>query len=169
MFFWLLLLALSEPRTVSIQAPYVTTPPQVVNEMLRLAAIRKGDVLYDLGCGDGRIVIAAARRYGVHGVGIDINPARVREARENARQAGVSHLVEFREQDILEADFHQATVVTLYLLPSLNLELRPRLLKELAPGARVVSNCFHMGDWKPEKQTPVGGCNVYEWTVPPPK
>ena len=163
LFLWLLAF---QPKTASIQAPYVTTPPQVVDEMLRLAGLRKNDVLYDLGCGDGRIAIAAARKYGARAVGIDINPDRIREARENARKAGVAHLVEFREQDILEADIRQATAVTLYLLPSLNLELRPRLLKELRPGTRVVSHCFHMGDWKPDKQSAMPGCAVYRWTVP---
>lgn len=158
--------AVQEPRSVSIHAPYVTTPPRVIEEMLRLAGMHAGDVIYDLGCGDGRIVIAAARKYGVHGVGIDINPDRIREARANAGRAGVSHLVEFREQDILEADIHDATVVTLYLLPALNLELRPRLLTDLKPGARVVSHCFHMGNWKPARQTDLPGCSIYFWTIP---
>ncbi len=164
MWFFLWLLAF-QPKTVSIQAPYVTTPPQVVDEMLRLAGVRKDDVLYDLGCGDGRIAIAAARKYGIRAVGININPDRISEARANARQSGVARLVEFREQDILEAPIREATVVTLYLLPSLNLELRPRLRKELRPGARVVSHCFQMGDWQPDKQSAMPGCPVYLWII----
>ncbi|MFB3825460.1 MAG: class I SAM-dependent methyltransferase [Bryobacteraceae bacterium] len=156
------LFAQVQPKSVSINAPYVTTPPHVVKAMLDLAGVKKGDVLYDLGCGDGRIVTAAARR-GARGVGIDVNPARVQEARENARKAGVT--AEFREQDILDADIREATVVTLYLLPQLNLDLRPKLLAELRPGTRVVSHCFDMGDWKPDREIDAGGCKVYEWIV----
>ena len=139
--------------------PYVPTTEKAVEEMLKLAGVRKTDVVYDLGCGDGRIVIAAAKRYGAHGVGIDINPVRIGEARENARKAGVEHLVRFEEKDLFQADFHEATVVTLFLLPTINLKLRPRLLEQLKPGTRVVSNTFDMGDWKAEKETSLGDDN----------
>lgn len=119
---------------------FVPTPQEVVEDMLRLANVRKGDVLYDLGSGDGRIPVTAARLYGVRGVGIDIDPERVREARENAKRNGVENLVQFRQQDLFEADFREATVVTLYLLPDLNLKLQPRLLAQLRPGTRIVSH-----------------------------
>jgi ubiquinone/menaquinone biosynthesis C-methylase UbiE len=132
--------------------PYVPTTEQAVQEMLKLANVKKTDVLYDLGCGDGRIVIAAAKTFGAHGVGIDINPVRINEAKENARKAGVEHLVRFEEKDLFEADIHDASVVSLFLLNSVNLKLRPKLLKELRPGTRVVSNTFDMGDWKPDKE-----------------
>jgi SAM-dependent methyltransferase len=133
--------------------PYVPTTEPAVVEMLKLAEVRKSDVVYDLGCGDGRIVIAAAKEWGARGVGIDINPERIQEAKANAKKAGVEHLVRFVEQDLFEADFKEATVVTLFLLPQVNLKLRPRLLQELKPGTRVVSNTFDMGDWTAEKQT----------------
>jgi ribosomal protein L11 methylase PrmA len=145
---------------------FVPTPQEVVEDMLRLANVRKGDVLYDLGSGDGRIPVTAARLYGVRGVGIDIDPDRVREARENARRNGVEHLVQFRQQDLFEADFREATVVTLYLLPDLNLKLMPRLLAELKPGTRIVSHQFDMGDWKPAKKLEADGRTVYFWVVP---
>jgi ribosomal protein L11 methylase PrmA len=134
--------------------------------MLKLAGVGKNDVVYDLGCGDGRIVIAAARDFGARGVGIDINPERIREARRNARKAGVSSRVQFIEQDVFEAGIAQATVVFLYLLPDLNLKLRPKLLRELRPGTRVVSHAFAMGDWKPDRQIDVQGNKVYCWVIP---
>jgi tRNA G37 N-methylase Trm5 len=132
------------------------TPQEVVEDMLRLANVRKGDVLYDLGSGDGRIPVTAARLYGVRGVGIDIDPERIREAQENAKRNGVESLVKFRQQDLFEADFREATVVTLYLLPDLNLKLRPRLLAELKPGTRIVSHQFDMGDWKTRSSNRTG-------------
>ncbi len=132
--------------------PYVPTTERAVEAMLELARVSKNDVVYDLGCGDGRIVIAAAKKYGARGVGIDINPERIAEARENAKKAGVEHLVKFIEQDLFEADIREASVVTLFLLSSVNLKLRPKLLAELKPGTRVVSNTFDMGDWKPDKE-----------------
>jgi len=125
-------------------------------------------VLYDLGSGDGRIPITAAKTYGIRAVGIDIDPDRITEATENARKAGVSKLVEFRNQDLFQADFREATVVTLYLLPDLNVKLRPRLLADLKPGTRIVSHQFEMGDWKPEKKLEVNGRVVYFWTIPDP-
>ncbi len=146
--------------------PYVPTPPEVVEEMLKLANVTKGDYLIDLGCGDGRIVIAAAQKYGTHALGIDINPERIAEAKENAKKAGVEELVEFRQGDLFKADLSKATVVTLYLLTTVNMKLRPKLLKELKPGTRVVSHSFEMGEWKPEKTAEVGYRRVYFWTIP---
>ncbi|HXV07098.1 MAG TPA: methyltransferase domain-containing protein [Burkholderiales bacterium] len=148
---------------------YVPTPQSVVEDMLRLADVKKGDVLYDLGCGDGRIPVTAARKYGVRAVGIDIDPERIREANRNAKKSGVTRLVRFRQQDLFQTDLREATVVTLYLLPDLNLKLRPRLLEQLKPGTRVVSHQFDMGDWKPDKTLETGGATVYLWTVPPRK
>ena len=145
---------------------YVPTPQGVVEDMLRLADVRKGDVLYDLGSGDGRIPVTAARKYGVRAVGIDIDSQRIREARHNAKQSGVTRLVSFRQQDLFETDLREATVVTLYLLPDLNLKLRPRLLAQLRPGTRIVSHQFDMGDWKPDKTLETGGATVYLWIVP---
>ena len=145
---------------------YVPTPQEVVDEMLKVAKVGKGDVLYDLGSGDGRIPVTAAKRFGIRAVGIDIDPERIQEAKENARKNGVEKLVTFRNEDLFETDFREATVVTLYLLPDLNVKLRPRLLKELKPGTRIVSHQFDMGDWKPEKKLDVDGRTVYFWTVP---
>ncbi len=132
--------------------PYVPTTERAVEAMLELAKVTKNDVVYDLGCGDGRIVVTAAKKYGARGVGIDINPERIAEARENAKKNGVEHLVKFIEGDLFEADIREATVVTLFLLSSVNLKLRPKLLAELKPGTRVVSNTFDMGDWKPDRE-----------------
>jgi precorrin-6B methylase 2 len=132
-------------------APYVPTPQDVVDRMLAFANVTSNDVLYDLGSGDGRIVITAARKYGARGVGIDIDSERIVESRRNARAAGVGSLVEFRRGDMLEADVSNATVVTLYLVSSSNLKLRPLLTRQLAPGARIVSHAFGMGDWTPAK------------------
>jgi ribosomal protein L11 methylase PrmA len=145
---------------------YVPTPQHVVEDMLRLAEVRKGDVLYDLGSGDGRIPVTAARKYGVRAVGIDIDPNRIREAKRNAQRSGVAKLVRFRQQDLFLTDVREATVVTLYLLPELNLKLRPRLLEQLRPGTRVVSHQFDMGDWKPDKTLESGSATVYLWIIP---
>jgi ribosomal protein L11 methylase PrmA len=145
---------------------FVPTPQEVVEDMLRLANVKKGDVLFDLGSGDGRIPVTAARLYGIRAVGIDIDPERIREAQDNAKKNGVESLVQFRLQDLFEADFREATVVTLYLLPDLNLKLRPRLLAELKPGTRIVSHQFDMGDWKPAKKLESNGRTVYFWVVP---
>lgn len=133
--------------------------------MLKLAQVKRTDLVYDLGCGDGRIVITAAQQYGVRGVGIDINPERITEARENAKKAGVSHLVTFREQDLFEADVSEATVVTLYLLQSVNLKIRPKLEQQLRPGARIVSHSFDMGDWKPDQEQTINGRTIYLWNI----
>jgi tRNA A58 N-methylase Trm61 len=146
--------------------PYVPTPKEVVLAMLKMGGVKSGDVIYDLGSGDGRIVITAAEQFGTRGVGIDINPERIQEATENARKAGVTKLVQFRQADLFSSDISEATVVTLYLLPSVNLRLRPKLLHDLKPGTRIVSHSFDMGDWKPEKQETVEGRIIYMWTVP---
>lgn len=145
--------------------PYVPTPQEVVDEMLSLANVKKDDMLYDLGSGDGRIVITAAKKFGTRGVGIDINPERIAEAQQNAKEAGVTDKVKFMQQDLFEADIKNASVVTLYLLPSINLKLRPKLWKDLKPGTRVVSHSFDMGDWKPEKTVEVDGRKIHFWTI----
>jgi ubiquinone/menaquinone biosynthesis C-methylase UbiE len=145
--------------------PFVPTPERVVAKMLEVAKVGPRDVVYDLGSGDGRIVIAAAKK-GARSIGIDIDPERIREARENARRAGVTKRVEFREGDLFKADFSDATVVTLYLLSGVNLKLRPKLLAELKPGTRIVSHGFDMGDWKPAGTYTVGTSTVYYWVVP---
>ncbi|HOL73290.1 MAG TPA: class I SAM-dependent methyltransferase [Bryobacteraceae bacterium] len=141
--------------------------PEIVDAMLNLAGVRKDDVVYDLGCGDGRIVIEAARKFGARGVGIDIDPVRIKESKENARKAGVERLVTFRNEDLFEAKIDDATVVMLYLWPWVNLKLRPKLLQELKPGTRVVSHSHDMGDWKPEKEITVQGDKIYLWIIPP--
>jgi SAM-dependent methyltransferase len=167
--------------TVSAQrapdVPYVPSTEEAVAAMLQLADVTKADVVYDLGCGDGRIVIAAAKTYGARGVGIDIDPVRIATARENAKKAGVENLVRFQENDLFAADIHQASVVTLFLLSSVNLRLQPKLLRDLKPGTRIVSNTFRMGDWKADKEFTVGGTaddlefskHLYLWIVPRPK
>ncbi len=152
---------------IQINPPYVRTPDHVVDAMLKLAGVKKTDVIYDLGCGDGRIVIAAAKNYGARGVGIDIDPERIQEARDNARKAGVEALAKFEINDLFDADIREATVVALYLLPDVNLRLRPKLMKDLKPGTRIVSHDFHMGDWKPEKHELVDAAsNIYLWKIP---
>lgn len=147
--------------------PYVPTSNAVVQAMLRLAGVKGGDVVYDLGCGDGRIVIAAVREFGAaRGVGIDISPARIKDAKENAEKAGIADRTRFIESDFFTADIKDATVVTLYLLTSVNERLRPKLLAELKPGPRVVSNTFSMGDWKPDQVEEIDGRRIMLWTVP---
>jgi len=145
--------------------PYVPTPPDVVEAMLKLGDVKKGDVLFDLGCGDGRIVIMAAQKFGATGTGVDIDPERIKEANDNARQAGVTDRVHFLQMNLFDADFHDATVVTLYLLPDVNRKLRPKLLQELKVGTRIVSHQFDMGDWKPDKQISMDWRTVYLYTV----
>jgi cyclopropane fatty-acyl-phospholipid synthase-like methyltransferase len=151
---------------VPINTPYVPTPSRIVGAMLDMAGVKSGDTVYDLGCGDGRIVISAAQKYGARGVGIDINPARIDEARAGARNAGVADRVSFEINDLFDADIRNATVVALYLLPEVNMRLRPRLFRELKPGTRVVSHSFGMGDWKPDKEQLVEGDHVYLWIIP---
>jgi len=145
---------------------YVPTPYAVVEKMLELAEVGENDVVYDLGSGDGRIPIMAAQEYGARGIGIEIDPERIQEARQNAQEEGVTDHVEFIQQDLFETNLSEATVVTLYLLPSLNVKLRPKLLKELEPGTPIVSHDFNMGDWEPERVVEVKGSTVYLWTVP---
>lgn len=159
-------LAAAQHFGASGDVPFVPTRPELVEQMLRLAQVKPGDTVYDLGCGDGRIVIMAAQKFGARGVGVDIDPQRIKEANENARKAGVANRVKFIQADLFEADIHPATVVTLYLLPDVNMRLRPKLLKDLAPGTRVVSHSFTMGDWKADKESDVEGSRLYLWKVP---
>jgi SAM-dependent methyltransferase len=151
--------------------PYVQTPHEVVAEMLRLAEVGRDDVVYDLGSGDGRLVIAAARDFGARGVGVEIDPRLVASSAESARRAGVGDRVSFREADLFQVDLSDATVVTLYLSRALNLRLRPKLLRELRPGARIVSHDFDMGEWAPTRTIRVDlrdrGARVYLWVVTP--
>ena len=165
----------AQPRH-ALDVPYVPTTEAAVKAMLKLGDVKKTDVLYDLGCGDGRIVIAAARDFGARAVGIDIDPQRIAEAKDNAKAAHVEKLVRFEENELFDADIHEATVVTLFLMPNVNLKLRPKLLKDLKPCTRIVSNTFDMGDWKAEKEFTVGGPeeglyslsrHLFLWTVPP--
>jgi SAM-dependent methyltransferase len=156
--------AQSPPRELDV--PFVPTSQALVLEMLKLADVTAADTVYDLGCGDGRIVITAAKEFGAHAVGVDINPERIEEARANAEHAGVTEKVKFIQRDLFKAEIRPATVVTLYLLPSVNLKLRPRLLSELKPGTRVVSHSFDMGDWKPDKSMNVNGSELYLWVIP---
>jgi SAM-dependent methyltransferase len=144
---------------------FVPTRELVIEAMLKAAKVGPNDIVYDLGCGDGRIVVAAAK-LGARAVGIDIDPVRIKEANENAAKAGVTGKVQFRQEDLFQADIREATVVTLYLLPSLNVKLRPRLMEQLRPGTRIVSHDFDMGDWAPEETIAVDGKTVYLWTIP---
>ena len=145
---------------------FVPTPQEVVDAMLEVAKVTKNDVVYDLGSGDGRIPVTAAKKYGARAIGIDIDPQRIKEANANAQAAGVTDKVKFLNQDLFTTDISEATVVTLYLLPSLNVKLMPKLKAELKPGTRIVSHAFDMGDWKPEQTLNVNGRTVYYWTIP---
>ncbi|HEX6213094.1 MAG TPA: methyltransferase domain-containing protein [Methylomirabilota bacterium] len=159
-----------KPLDKEPEVPYVPTHERVVAEMLKVANVGKNDVLYDLGSGDGRIPITAAKRFGTRGVGVDVDPARITEARENAKKAGVADKVTFMQQDLFETNIKEATVVTLYLLPDVNLRLRPKLLADLKPGTRIVSHNYDMGDWKPLKTITVKvpeEHTIYYWVVPP--
>jgi ribosomal protein L11 methylase PrmA len=159
-----------KPLEKEPEVPYVPTHELVVAEMLKVAKVGKNDVLYDLGSGDGRIPITAAKKFGTRGVGVDIDPARVTEARANAVKAGVADKVKFMQQDLFETDIKEATVVTLYLLPDVNLRLRPKLLSDLKPGTRIVSHNYDMGDWKPLRTITVKvpeEHTIYYWVVPP--
>jgi SAM-dependent methyltransferase len=161
-----------QPR---LDVPYLPTTEEAVGAMLKLAEVKPSDVVFDLGCGDGRIVITAAQAFGAHGVGIDIDPERIAEANANAKKAGVEKLVRFEEKDLFQADIHEASVVTLFLLSSVNLKLRPKLLADLKPGTRIVSNTFDMGDWQPAKELNLGDSDsddnyfsrkLFLWIVP---
>jgi SAM-dependent methyltransferase len=150
---------------VDIHAPYIATPYPVIDAMLALARVRKKDLIIDLGCGDGRIVIEAAKRYGARGIGVDINSDRIAEAKANARREHVEQLVRFEEQNVYDADVKEATVVTLYLLQNINLKLRPILKSQLKPGARIVSHSFDMGTWKPTKMRMLGSDPIFLWKI----
>ena len=158
--------AQTAPARRSPDVIFVPTPNEVVEKMLEMAAVTSRDVVYDLGCGDGRICITAAQKYGVRAVGIDIDPKRISEANANAKAARVTDKVRFVEGDLFEADIGEATVVTLYLLTRLNEKLKPKLLKDLKPGTRVVSHAFDMGDWAPEQKANVQASTVYLWRIP---
>jgi predicted RNA methylase len=163
------LVAPSSAQQAPLRSPdviFVPTPQEVVDAMLKLAKVTKNDVVYDLGSGDGRIPITAAKTHGARGVGIDIDPQRIKEATENLKTAGVGDRVKFLNQDLFTTDISEATVVTLYLLPSLNLKLMPKLNKELKPGTRIVSHAFDMGDAKPIETLNVNGRTIYFWTTP---
>nr|WP_232432222.1 class I SAM-dependent methyltransferase [Chamaesiphon minutus] len=154
------------PTLRSPDVVYVPTPQAVVDRMLAIAKVNSKDVLYDLGSGDGRIPITAAQKFGIRATGIDINPERIKEANTNAQTAGVTDRVRFLNQDLFQSKFSDATVVTLYLLPELNVKLRPQLFAQLKPGTRIVSHAFDMGDWKPDRTEQVGTSTIYFWTVP---
>lgn len=163
----------TDPRRLKVHrqppardVPYVPTDEPVVAAMLRFAGVGENDVVYDLGCGDGRIVTAAAKLYGARGVGVDIDPQRIAEARERASKARVGHLARFLCQSFFDADFRDATVVMLYLLPAINAKLRPRLLSELRPGTRIIANYFGMGDWEPDMQAHADHRVLHQWLVP---
>lgn len=145
--------------------PFVPSPQEVVDKMIDLAGVKKGDIVYDMGSGDGRIVIAAAKK-GARATGFEIDGDLVKESRENIRKAGMQNLAEIRQQDILTVDFSPASVITMYLLPDVNLKLKPNLLQQLKPGSRVVSHSFDMGDWKPDKVERVDGRTIYLWIIP---
>lgn len=145
---------------------YVPTPQPIVDAMLKLANVQRGELVYDLGCGDGRSVISAARNFGARGVGVDIDPERVAESQANAAAAGVSDRVRFQQADLFQLAFADADVLFLYLLPDLNVRLRPRILDELRPGSRVVSHAFTMGDWAPDRVSQVGNIPIFLWIVP---
>ncbi|WP_019140996.1 class I SAM-dependent methyltransferase [Noviherbaspirillum massiliense] len=165
---WMTTALAQSSSDLKLDVPYVPTPRPIVDRMLDMAKVGKNDVLYDLGCGDGRIVITAAKERGARGIGIDLNPQRIEEAKANAQAAGVSNKVKFMVGDLFKANFADADVVTLYLLPSVNRELRPQLWKQLKVGARVVSHDFDMGpEWPPEKVENIGGKTLYYWTITP--
>ena len=163
---FLVVSAQTPPKMVRIpEIPFVATSNEVAEAMLNLAGVTEHDVVYDLGCGDGGIVILAAKDYHAHGVGIDLNPELIQRARLHADNAGVTGNVRFEVNDLFETDFHDATVVALYLIPEMNIRLRPKLLKELKPGSRVVSHNFAMGDWAADKEEEVDGQKIYLWTI----
>ncbi len=152
--------------SVSLDVPYVPTPQDVVDRMLDIVKPTSGDFVMDLGCGDGRMLVTAASKFGARGRGVDLNPVRIQEATENAKKANVTDKVQFEVKNLFETSISQATVLTIYLLPSVNLQLRPRILSEMKPGSRIVSHAFHMADWEPDLQDEVRGRNIYHWVVP---
>jgi ubiquinone/menaquinone biosynthesis C-methylase UbiE len=157
-------------QTVSLDVPYVPTPKEVVAQMLKMANVGKDDLLYDLGCGDGRIVITAVEKFGCKGVGVDLNPVRIAESKANAEKAKVTDRVQFLNKNLFDTSFKDATVLAMYLLPSVNLKLRPRILRELKPGTRVLSHDFTMGEWEEDQREEIQGDtyghNIYFWVVP---
>ena len=155
----------TDAPVIDKDVPYVPTREDVVAEMLRMAAVTDKDIVYDLGCVDGRIVTTAAKEYGARGIGIDIDPVRIRESRENAEKSGVTDRVRFIEGNLFDADLSQATVVTMYLLPSVNMKLRPKL-EALRPGTRIVSHNYDLGDWAPTEQKQIGTHSVFLWVIP---
>jgi len=150
----------------SPDVPYVSTPHAIVDEMIRLADVKASDVVYDLGCGDGRLVIAAVKKTGCRGVGIDIDPERIKESRANARTSGVQDRMRFVEQNFFQSDIREATVMLIYLFPDVNIRLRFKFLGEMKPGSRLVSHSFDMGDWMPDKSASIGAQRVYYWMIP---
>jgi len=153
-------------KGASPDVPYVATPYEIADEMVRLADVKSDDVVYDLGCGDGRLVIAAVRKAGCRGVGIDIDPERIKESRKNAIIAGVQDRVRFVEQNFFDSDVREATVMLIYLFPDVNIRLRAKFLKEMKPGSRLVSHAFDMGDWKPDNTASIRAQRVYCWVIP---
>ena len=164
--FVVLLGAGASAQTVQRDVPYVPTPESVVKRMLELAQVKKGEYVIDLGSGDGRIAIAAARDHGARALGVDIDPQRIKEAKENAEKAKVTDRVTFRQENLFETPIKDANVITMYLLTSVNAKLRPRLLEELRPGTRLVSHAFSMGEWKPDVHEEVEGRDIYLWIIP---
>jgi hypothetical protein len=161
------LIAVAAPlRAQQLDVPYVPTPQAVVDHMLTVAGVSEKDYVIDLGSGDGRIAVTAAEKFGARAMGVDLNPVRIAEAEANARRAGVTDRVTFREQNLFDTEIGEATVLTMYLLPRVNIELRPRVLKELRAGTRVVSHAFDMGDWEADQHDIVTGRDVYLWIVP---
>jgi len=156
--------ATAEP--VKKDVPYVPTPQPVVDRMLEMAGVKKGDVVYDLGCGDGRIIVTAAKKHGATGIGVDIDPERIKESNDNAKAAGVTDKVKFIKQDLFTMEFKDANVLAMYLLPDVNLKLRPKILDDMKPGSRIVSHSFDMDDWKPDEEDTVDDSTIYFWTVP---
>jgi tRNA G37 N-methylase Trm5 len=157
-------LALGQSAARELDVPYFPTPQPAVEKMLEMAQIKSGDYLIDLGSGDGRIPITAAKLYGIRALGVDLDPARVIQASENAKQERVSDKVVFREQDLFETDLSEATVITMFLLGSVNMKLKPRLMR-LKPGTRILSYGWSMGDWTPERTEQVDGKPIYLWVV----
>ena len=153
------------PRQVLIEPPVVATPPVVVEEMLRVADVRERDVLFDLGCGDGRIVLEAALKRGARGLGVDLRADLVSRAAADASSLGLAHLAQFRVGDLFQVDLRAASVVTLFLLPEMNMAVRDKLHAEMRPGTRVVAHTFHMGDWRPQWRVRAGGTTVYGWQI----
>ncbi len=150
----------------NLDVPYVPSPQEVVDAMLKLAGVKNTDTVIDLGCGDGRIVVTAVKKFGAkRAIGYDLDPERITEANDNAKQNGIADKVQFIEKNLFDAEISPASVITLYLLPGVNEKLKPRLLKELKPGTRIVSHSFSMGDWQPVKQEDIGGRRIYLWIV----